>query len=175
VLTKYRGGCTIQGMFVAISVLLACSLLVQVFAVVAARRWMRDKEDELRAELADMLHNLVTPPDEKTPAPLAQYADVVSTLLAARFVQQVKTMLAGTASGESRAETGMVVAESMAGLPPILGVLAQMLPKNLQKKLLSNPQMVGALGSAFGGGRGNNHSEPHSEIGSVQERMRRQG
>jgi len=162
-------------MFLAILLTLACSFLVQCATIILAGRWLRAKEEELRAELGDMLHSLVTPPDEKTPAPLAQYADVIATLLAARFVQQVKTMLAGTASGESRAETGMVVAESMAGLPPVLGVLAQMLPKNLQKKLLSNPQMVGALGSAFGAGRGNNHTESHTDNGTLQERMRRQG
>jgi hypothetical protein len=85
---------------------------------------------------------------------LAQLTDVLATLLAARLVQQVKAMLAGVESGASKGEQ-LALIENATQDNPWLAILSTILPKRLKSKLLSNPQMIGALSKL--GGFGGNH------------------
>lgn len=119
----------------------ACLVLVFGSFYVALRVWW--SQEKAKAQKA--LREFVTSPDESTPSPLAIMLDPLATLVAARLVQQVKAMLAGVESGESKREQAQLI-EGMIGSNPWLSLASQVLPKRLTKKLMSNPQMVGALG-----------------------------
>jgi len=159
---------TINPMLYAITALLACLILVQLAIALSAAVWLRAKELEVRREISDSIHDLITTPDEDTPSKLAIYADLAATLLAARFIQQIKTMLNGVASGEARLEQAAQMQEALSGAPPWLGMLAGLLPKKLTRQLLNRPELVGAL-KGFAGG-GGNHKQPSSS-GGIQSRM----
>lgn len=154
----------------AIVALLACSMLVQVALVAFAVAWLESKEAKLRMEAREAFHTLITAPDEETASPLAQYADVVGTLVAARFVQQIKVMLNGAASGVVREKQAEAISEALSGAPSWMGLLAGLLPKKLQKQLLSRPELLGALSSMAG--KGNHTDHQSGGAGSVQSRMK---
>jgi len=144
--------------------------------LVCARLYAREKA-RLRQEIEDALHTLVTSPDADTPSPLAVVADQVALLLAARLMQQVKTMLAGTESGLAKGESAQLAMQLAESGPPWMAALAGILPKRLRNQFLRNPAMVGALGKLAqgAGGADGNGNHGSSAGGDVRERMRRQG
>lgn len=153
------------------AVLLVGQALFVVCLVLLARRWYERERERVRTEIADALRDLVTAPDENTPSALAVFCDQAAILLASRLMQQVKTTMAGVASGQARNENAAQQLELMQQSPPILAAIAGMLPAKLRNKLLANPQMVGALASMFGGG--GNHSGGSSAGGDVRDRFNR--
>jgi hypothetical protein len=101
----------------------------------------------------------VTSPDENTPSPLAVIVDQMSTLLAARLVQNIKQMISGVESGAAKGEQLALIEEASASSPWV-ALLANMLPKRLRNQLMKNPQMLGAL-ARMGGG---NHNATGAEV-----------
>ena len=146
--------------------------LVAVFAsfYVALRVWVSRERQRIKDDLAQALRDFVTSPDDNTPSPLAVYSDMVATLLAARFTQQVKTMLAGTESGLAKGEAAGQQLALLENAPPWLGLVAGALPKRLRTQMLKNPQMVGALSNMLAPKNGGDGA---SAAGSVRNRLER--
>jgi DNA topoisomerase VI subunit B len=141
-----------------LQIFLLISSFTLVFAMFGAigLKLLQKKEQKLREELIESLRSLISAPDESTPSPLAVYSDQVATLMAARLVQQVKAMLAGTESGVSK-ELSADLLEGATDGNPWLGLIAGIIPKKLRNQLMKNPQMLGAL-SKLGG----NHNQGNS-------------
>lgn len=137
-------------MLVAALVFAGCQALVLCCSGYLALKICRREVSRVRDEASEMLAEFLTSPDKDTPSPFAALLDQAALLLAARLVQQVKAMLAGVESGVSKGEQLAMMEEVKAG-SPWLSLIAGMLPRRLQKQLLSNPQMIGAL-SRLGGG-----------------------
>lgn len=154
-------------MIVEALVFSACMVLVFGSFYVALRVWATRERQRIKDDLAQALHDFVSAPDENTPSPLAVYSDMVATLLAARFVQQVKAMLAGTESGLSKNEAAGQQLALMEGAPSWVTLLAGALPKRLRGQLMRNPQMVGALSSLLAPKNGGAEAG-----GSVRDRLR---
>lgn len=148
-------------MFVAALVFAGCIAFVTLIQTAVVLAILRRERDNLERRLSDALSDFATSPDENTPSPLAVIMDQAAMLLAARLAQQLKAMLAGVESGESKAEQ-LAMFEGVASQNPLVGVLGAILPKRIRSKLLSNPQMLGALGrlGGGGGGGGGNHEAP---------------
>jgi hypothetical protein len=119
------------------------------------RRWYISERQRIVDEIELAIRTAVTPPDADTPSPLAVLIDQAAILLAARLVQQVKAMLAGVESGESKGEQLALISESSKA-NPWLALLSGILPARIRTKLMRNPQMIGAL-SKIGAGLGGNH------------------
>ena len=140
-------------MLLAGLVFVACQALVLTCYAYIAVRWYKREREETVSRFTQAVSDFLTAPDKETPSPLGMLLDQCALLLSARLVQQVKAMLAGVESGESKGEQ-LALMEEVKASSPWLSLIAGMLPKRLQRQLLSNPQMVGAL-SKLGGG--NNH------------------
>jgi formyltetrahydrofolate synthetase len=140
--------------FVAL-VLAGCQTLVLACFAFLAVRWYRSEAARIRDEVSEALRTFVTAPDDKTPSPLAVATDMVAMLLAARFMQQLKAMMAGVESGESKAEKDAMIDAATAN-SPWLALLANIIPKRLRNQLMKNPQMIGALANL---GRGNHSAD----------------
>ena len=125
-----------------------------------AIRWYRRERASIQEEAADALQAFVASPNADTPSPLAVLVDQMALLLAARLIQQIKTMLAGVESGASKQEQAAMLSEATAG-SPWLALVAGMLPARIRNNLLRNPQFLGSL-SKIGG----NHAAPPSESSS---------
>jgi hypothetical protein len=143
-------------MLIAIALFTICQALVLLCCMELAKRWYRRERDALRSEISEALRSFVEPPNEETPSPLAVLIDQMALLLAGRMVQQIKAMLAGVESGESKGEQLQLI-ESVSAGNPLLGLLAGILPKRIRNKFLSNPQMLGALSKLGGGSSNGNH------------------
>lgn len=151
----------------------ACQILVVACTLVAVKYWYHMEKERIRRELEDLVHYLITSPDEKTPSPLAVLIDQGALLVASRLVQQLKAMLAGTESALSKAEGAARQLELLESAPPWVSMLAGILPPRLRSQLMKNPQMVGALGAMLSG-RNKGESSPggnHHEQ-SIQDRIR---
>lgn len=133
---------------------------------------LRRREQRYREEIKRAISEWMSAPNEETPSPFAMIADQICTLLAARLVQQVKAMLAGTESGLSKQATQLEFEGLTANASPWLGVLANVLPKRIRGQLMKNPQMVAALSKLgnHSGDDGSNHTGS-----SVADRLRRNG
>jgi hypothetical protein len=142
-------------MLIAVIVFGACQALVIGCSLFLVRRWYGNERQRLMEEAENALRSFVVAPDAETPSPMAAIVDQFALLLAARLVQQVKAMLAGVESGASKGEQLELMESAKAG-SPWLSLIAGMLPKRLQRQLMANPQMVGALSKLAGG---NNHQE----------------
>ena len=132
---------------------IACFSLVLAVWTLSVGFVLTRKERKLRAELSEALQSFVSA-DDGTPSPLAIVMDQAAMLLAARLAQQVKTMLAGVSNGAS-AEASNAQMEALGSAPGWLGLLANIIPKSLKKKMLKNPQIFSAL-SQFAGMNGKN-------------------
>jgi hypothetical protein len=149
----------------AVLALGCCQALVLVCFALLARRWYNRERDRILDELSAAVENFVKSPDDKTPSPLALLLDQAALLFAARLAQQLKAMLSGVESGESKSEQ-LAMFEGAAAQNPLVGILGAILPKRIRNKLLSNPQMIGALGRLGGGAPGGgdpgggNHGNP---------------
>lgn len=163
-------------MLIAAVVFAACQILV--FSCLAAAGWLwygREKA-RIQQQLVDLVRSLTEPPDDKTPSALAVLMDQLALVLAARLVQQLKAMLAGTESGLSKQETGQLELD-LGQTNPWLGILAGILPKRIRNQMLRNPQMVGALanmvkGSGDQAGQAGNNGQGGPGA-SVRERISR--
>jgi len=131
-----------------------CSSLVLTVWTLSVGFLLNRKERKLRAELSEALQSFVSAADDGTPSPLAVVMDQAAMLLAARLAQQVKTMLAGVSNGAS-AEASNAQMEALGSAPGWIGLLANILPKSLKKKMLKNPQMLSVL-AQFTGVNGKN-------------------
>ena len=143
-------------------IVVACGFYVATVALVATtavicRKWYENERDRLLDELRCALRDFVTAPDEQTPSPLAQLADVGATLFASRLMKHAKDMLGGIASGDSKAEQ-LALLEDATKDNPWIGMLASVLPKKLRASLLKHPQMIGAL-TKMGSAGGNHGAE----------------
>jgi hypothetical protein len=148
--------CYKQAVITAAIVFVICQSIVFVlFGWYLHRFWYLREKDRIKAELSNALQDFLTSPDADTPSPLAVLADQVALLLAARLMQQVKAMLAGVESGESKGEQLALINEA-AGGSPWLALLSGILPARIRNKLLKNPQMIGALSKLGTGGTGGN-------------------
>jgi len=143
-------------MLVAIALLVISQCLVFTCLLYSLRRFYLIERERLKDELTEALRSFVTSPNPDTPSPMAVIIDQVALLLSARLVQQVKAMLAGVESGESKGEQLQLI-ESASAANPMIGFLAGILPKRIRNKLLSNPQMLGALSKLGGGSSNGNH------------------
>lgn len=131
----------------------ACQALVfSCFAYIAVRWYKREREETI-ARVTQAAADFLTAPNSETPSPLAMLLDQSALLLSARLVQQVKAMLAGVESGESKGEQLALINEATAS-SPWLAMLAGILPRRIRNGLMKNPQMIGALANI---GKGNNH------------------
>ena len=143
-------------------------LVFACFAVLA--HWYVDQQKrKIRDEISELVRAFITAPDDQTPSPLACLIDQGSLLLAARMVQQLKAMLAGTESGLSKAEGLEKQLSMLDDAPPWASIVLGILPKRLRSQLLKNPQMIGALSSFK---PGNGAGSPGSAGGSVAGRLR---
>jgi hypothetical protein len=151
--------------WVQLLLVLACFSVVLAGWTCIVGALLARKEARLRQEASDLFKVLVTPPDEKTPSALAVYTDQLAILLARQFVQQLKTMLAGTESGLSKAAAAGQQLELIESGPPWLQLLAGILPKRLKSQILRNPQMLSALSSMVAGGNhGSGESSPSRTV-----------
>jgi len=133
------------------------------------RAWYRREKAALRAEVEDLVQSFLAAPDKDTPSPFAVLLDQGALLLASRLVQQLKSMLAGTESGLSRAESAAEQLSMLDTAPPWVSALAGILPAKLRNRLVRNPQMVGALSNLLGGGGGSGN---HGTGTSVRDRLK---
>lgn len=147
-------------MIIAALVFAGCQTVVLACFALLAVKWYRSESTRIRDELSEAAHTFLTSPNAETPSPLAVMTDQVALLLAARLVQQLKAMMAGVESGESKAEHDNMIAQATAG-SPWLALLAGILPKRIRNQLMRNPQMIGAL-SKLGG----NHSADSAPSGA---------
>jgi hypothetical protein len=143
-------------MNIAVGVLIGCQFFVLLCLGLMVRYWYH----RIRSEAEETVRNFVSCPDEKTPSPLAMLADQVALLLAARLMQQIKAMLAGVESGESKAAASFAL-EGVASQSPWVALIAGMLPQRIRNGLMRNPQMMGALSKL--GGLGGNHQAASAE------------
>lgn len=132
----------------------ACQLIVFSCFAIAAHVWFQNEKRKAIEQASALARSLIEAPDNNTPSALAVVMDQAAMLLAARLAQQLKAMLAGVESGESKAEQ-LAMFESASAGNPLVGILGAILPKRIRNKLLANPQMLGALGRIGGGGGGN--------------------
>jgi hypothetical protein len=144
---------------VAALVFAGCQALVLSCFAFLLRRWYHSEVAQIRDDIAETVRTFVTSPDKDTPSPLAVVADQFSLLFAARLAQQLKAMLAGVESGESKGEQLALITEATQS-NPWLALLSGILPKRIRNSLMKNPQMIGALSKLGGGG---NHSETKGE------------
>lgn len=161
-------------MFWTVFACVACFSLVSTLQLVIAAIWLRREARRALSNLEETVHAFVTAPDETTPAPVASYIDLVSTMLVTRAVQQVKAMASGVLSGEAKREKDGVVAESLAAAPPWLGLAATFLPKKVVRQVMSNPQMLGMLGNFGGARKGNHNGDTAATTSVIQDRLKRQ-
>ncbi len=145
-------------MILAALVFSGCQVVVLACFLFAARRWYESEKRKAIRELSEFARSLIEAPDDSTPSPLAALIDQGALLLAARLMQQIKAMLAGVESGESKAEQGRLFGEASAA-SPILGIIGAMLPKRIRNGLMRNPQMMAALANLGGGGNHHGTSE----------------
>jgi len=142
--------------------LLLAYMIAQTTLLVMVGLWVHHeykKEKERLGELiSNTLHDFVNSPDENTPSPLAVLMDTAATLLAARFMHQIKSMVGGIESKAVQGEQLAMLGEA-SGQSPLLAVLANLLPKRVRNKLARNPQILQALASL-----GGNHRETHAEV-----------
>jgi hypothetical protein len=148
----------VLALILAAFVFSACISVVLTVLTVAARRALSKKYEQERQRLADdlaeSLRTFITAADATTPSPLAVLVDQFAILLAARLVQSVKGMIAGTESGVAKGEQ-LALLEDVTKDSPLLTLLSGLVPRSLRTKLLKNPQMVGALSKL--GSLGSNH------------------
>jgi len=142
-------------MLVAALVFAVCQFLVLSWFSYIAVRWYKREREETIARATQAAADFLTAPNSDTPSPLAMLLDQCALLLSARLVQQVKAMLAGVESGESKGEQLALITEATAG-NPWLTLLSGILPKRIKNGLMKNPQMIGALAKL---GKGNNHQD----------------
>ena len=140
--------------FVAALTFVLCQLTVCGCMAWLGLRFYRRERAQIALDVTQALTDFATAPDKDTPSPLAILIDQAALLLAARLVQQVKAMLAGTESGLSKGAQAEMMTEATKG-SPWLTLLSGILPARLRNQLLKNPQMIGAL-SSLGG---NHHSD----------------
>lgn len=136
-----------------------CQSLVLLLSAMFVHRWYLREKARVKAEMAQAVEDFLTSPDADTPSPLAVLADQAALLLAARLMQQMKAMLAGNESGESKGEQLALINEAAASSPWV-ALIAGILPARIRNKLLKNPQMIGALSKlGTGGAGGNSHHD----------------
>lgn len=131
-------------MIVAAIVFSVCQFLVCLSFAVLVRWYVARKETQYRQEIQDLVRSFIEPPDENTPSALGVLLDQGATLLASRLVQQLKAMLAGVESGLAKQEQAAMLGE-ISSSSPMIGLLANILPKKIRAGLMKNPQMIGAL------------------------------
>lgn len=108
----------------------------------------------------------ITPVDDKTPSPLANFTQVIADMAGRSIVATIKSTFMGKQSGESRASTaiqGNLAIDSLAGNP--IGAILTSFP-SLAKSLKRNPQLLDLAlqymgkhnlpGGSGAGGAGNN-------------------
>ena len=134
---------------VGIIVLAVCQFLAFGCIVFLARRFYRQERANIWHDISEALVEFATSPDKDTPSPLAVIIDQAALLLAARLMQQLKAMVAGVESGESKGEQAALIAEATSSTP-WLALLSGMLPKRIRNGLMKNPQMIGALAKMGG-------------------------
>jgi hypothetical protein len=139
---------------IAALVFAGCQVVVLACFAGIVRAWYNREASRIRGEISEAVQIVVTSPNADTPSPLAVVVDQMAILLAARLVQNVKAMLAGVESGESKGEQMAMIADA-AEQSPWLALLANMLPKRIRNQLMKNPQMIGALAKLGG----NHHAE----------------
>lgn len=131
-------------MIIAALVFTGCQTLVLSCFAFLAIRWYRSESSRLRDEISSAVQQFFSPPDADTPSPMAVLIDQAALVLAARLAQQVKSMLAGVESGESKGAQLSMITEAAAG-SPWMALLSGILPARIRNKLMKNPQMIGAL------------------------------
>jgi hypothetical protein len=139
-------------MLLAALVFAGCQLLVFGGSLFLLRRWYENERERLRQDAENAVRSFVEAPNADTPSPLAAMVDQFAMLLAARLMQQVKSMLAGVESGAAKGEQLAMMDTAMAE-SPWLAMIGAMLPKRIRNSLMKNPQMVAALSKL-----GHNHS-----------------
>ncbi|GAI69899.1 unnamed protein product [marine sediment metagenome] len=119
--------------------------------------WVERKEQAVRdfievekQNLAADLRQFVESPGPDQPSPLAVLTDQFATMFAARVWQQIEARLRGAAGTVAR-EEGKEVEGEMAAGSPLMALAMAFLPKSIKRKMLVNPQMVGALSNLVGG------------------------
>jgi MFS family permease len=142
----------------AVLLFAGCQFAALVCMSLLARRWYNRERARLEAELSEAIRAFITAPDAATASPLAILMDNAATLLASRFVQQIKVMLGGIGSGEAK-EAQLALINEASESNPWLAMLSNLMPKRMRNALLKNPQMIGAL-SKLGG----NHSGTGAEV-----------
>lgn len=141
----------IRSVFLAVIVLGCCQSFVFVCTVVLVRRWYERERERLATEVREVLEGFVKSPDAETPSPLAILLDQAALLFSARLAQQLKAMLSGVESGESKGQQLAMLEEASAS-NPLISLLAGILPARIRNRLMKNPQMIGALSRLGGGG-----------------------
>jgi hypothetical protein len=132
----------------------ACTALIATIGAFLLRRWYVREYSRLAEDLATAWCNLITPKEPGDTTVAVVLMDQFATLMAARLAGQVKAMLAGVESGESKGQQ-LALIEEATQKSPWLALLASALPKRIRNKLLANPQMVTAMANLHGGMGGN--------------------
>jgi hypothetical protein len=151
-LTNHSLRANLLPVIIAALVFAGCQCLVLGCFALLLRRWYLREISRIQDEISEAVRTFVSSPGPDLPSPLAVFMDNVALLLAARLVQQVKAMLAGVESGESKGEQLALIEEATQG-SPWLALLSGILPKRIRNKLMKNPQMIGWLSNL-----GGNHS-----------------
>ncbi len=145
-----------------VSIGVAALLLVQTACALIAfyilSHWVERKEQAVRdfievekQNLAADLHRLLESPGPDQPSPLAVITDQFATMFAARVWQQIEARLRGAAGTVTREEGKQTEAE-MAASSPLMALAMAFLPKSIKRKMIVNPQMLGALSNVMGAG-----------------------
>ncbi len=123
---------------VLIAVILLLLLVILAGSAVIFIR-TRAKLQELEAEF----RSFVTAADEKTPSPLASLVQTAGEVLGRSIVNQVRTSLMGSRSGEVRADQAITgdIAEGQALQNPLVAAALQASPA-LKKTIRRNPALL---------------------------------
>jgi len=145
-------------MLIAVLLFAGCQTLVLACFSIVAVRWYNRERSLIENRLSDTMRAFFEAPNADTPSPLAVLVDQFALLFAARLSQQIKAMLSGVESGESKGQQMALINEATSS-NPLLAILSSMLPKRIRNRLLSNPQMIGALSKLGSNHQGESSAE----------------
>lgn len=113
------------------------------------------------------VRDFVTAPDENTQSPLSQTVESAGHVAGRAIALEIKTMIMGRNSGESRAEQAALTSiaeDEAAKSSPLLAGALSLFGKRGKNALLKNPALMGFVTQKLAS-MGNNQSSGHSSNG----------
>lgn len=150
-------------------ILLAVIPIIDVFFVVFfMKRWLNKRFNQEKQQIIERLKQFTTSPDEQTPSELQDYIMAYSPTIANSLYKSLIASFNQTKGAIQRNYNNQEAEAIESNLPPIAGLLMNLLPNKMKKSVLNNPGLIQAGASLFskqgaGGsatpGNGNGHSD----------------